>query len=48
MFSWVVIFENMFRGGPSPWLPLEEWVRFMVDIFIRGTRAVNNCKISTG
>jgi AcrR family transcriptional regulator len=39
MFSWVVILENLFRDGPSPWLPPEELVRSMADIFIQGTRA---------
>ena len=41
MFSWVVILENLFRGGPSPWLPPDEQVRSMADIFIQGTRAAD-------
>jgi AcrR family transcriptional regulator len=39
MFSWTVILENLFRDNPAPWLPPDDLVRAMVDLFVRGTRA---------
>jgi len=40
LFSWSVLFEYVFQDSPSPRLTIDEIVRPLVDLFVRGTERV--------